>query len=164
LQNILFSERKEKLDRVDKVLLVLPILPFADLVSTLFSLRLGGVEIGILARPVLENYGSLGLVWLSASASIAFFVLMVAVIRIKGMFVNKGWNFTWTRYVLAVPVYWFFMLEGLYVSTVVMNFLVPIAPLVTETIILRALPVIAYFTCATALTMSAIRQLPPYRK
>jgi len=161
---ICFRRERNKLDRVDKVLLVLPVLPFADLASTLFSLRLGGEEIGILARPIFESYGPLGLAALSGSASIAFFVLMVGVIQIKGMFINKGWNFTWTRYVLAVPIYWFFMLEGLYVSTVVMNFLVPIAPLVTETIVLRALPVIAYFLCAVALTMSAVRQLPPCRK
>src|SRR3990170_2785770 len=57
------------MDRVDKALLILPLLPLFDLVSTLFSLSLGGSEVGFLARPILQQYGHIGLVFLAVSAS-----------------------------------------------------------------------------------------------
>jgi hypothetical protein len=147
------------LDRIDKVLLILPLLPVADLLSTLFSLGLGGEEVGILARLFLENYSSLGLVMLAVSASVVFLVFMQVVIYIKKLFI-KEWKFRWMRYVLTINIYWFFVLEAVYVSTVIMNFLVPLSPLLTQTIILRAILVCTYFACVSALTMPQIRQLP----
>lgn len=149
------------MDRVDKILLVLPFLPVADLLSTLFSLTRGAQEVGILARPILELYGSYGLIMLAASASIVFFVLMRIVLYIKKLFVSE-FKFRWMWYVLAIPIYWFFVLEGVYLSTVVMNFLIALIPLLTQTIILRALIVCAYFFFVSALTMSQIKQLPHF--
>jgi hypothetical protein len=58
-------------------------------------------------------------------------------------------------------VYWFFLLQAFYVSTVVSNFIVPIAPLLTETLLFRALPALAYFIGIIALTKQQINQLPP---
>ena len=147
------------MDRVDKVLLVLPFLPLADLVSTLFSLGFGGVEVGFLARPLLMQYGPAGLVFLTVSASLLFLAFMSVVIYIKRQFFHE-WRLTWMRYTLIIPVYWFFILQAFYVSTVVTNFLVPIVPFLTQTILTRALPALAYFIGVTALTKQQIKQLP----
>jgi len=147
------------LDRVDKVLLVLPLLPFADLLSTLFSLRGGGQEVGVLARPVLEQHGAYGLVILALSASIVFLVSMQIVIRIKRLFTSEL-KLKWTRQVLTMSVCWFFVLEGVYVSTVVMNLLVPFSPALVQTVPLRVLLVLVYFACACRLTLPQIRQFP----
>ena len=147
------------MDRIDKVLLVLPLLPVADLLSTAFSLGHGGEEVGILARLVLEEYGAYGLVPLAASASVIFLVFMQVVIHIKRLFV-KEWKLRWTKRVLAIPIYWLFVLEGVYVSTVIMNLLVPVSPELTQTVALRTLLVIAYFACASILTLPQMKQLP----
>jgi len=148
------------LDKIDKVLLIMPLLPIADLLSTLFSLSFSGSEeVGTLARPMLQNFGPYGLVMLATSASILFLVFMKVVIHIKKLFI-KEWKFKWMKYVLTIHIYWFFMLEAVYVSTVIMNFLVPLHPLLTQTIILRVILVCTYFACVSALTMPQIRQLP----
>ena len=147
------------MDRVDKALLILPLLPLFDLVSTLFSLSLGGTEVGFLARPILQQYGHIGLVFLAVSASLIFFVFMGVVIYIKKLYVAE-WRFKWMWLMIVVPVYWFFLLQAFYVSTVVTNFLVPIAPFLTQKILIRALPALAYFTGITALTKQQIKQLP----
>lgn len=149
------------MDRIDKALLILPFLPVADLLSTLFSLRLGGEEVGVLARPILQNYGSYGLVVLAASASIIFVACMEVVIYIKKLFV-KEWKFRWTWYILTIQIHWLFMLEAVYVSTVILNFLAPLSFLLTQTIILRAILVLTYFACISALTVPQMRQLPHF--
>ena len=146
------------MDSVDKALLILPVLPLFDLVSTLFSMSLGGVEVGFLARPILEHYGSVGLVFLSASASMIFLAFMGIVIYIKRMYVAK-WQFKWIRLMTVIPVYWFFILQAFYVSTVVSNFLVPLAPLLTQTLLFRALPAFAYFGGITVFTEQQIKHL-----
>jgi hypothetical protein len=147
------------MDRVDKALLILPLLPLFDLASTLFSLSLGGNEVGFLARPILLQYGHTGLVFLAVSASLLFFVFMSVVIYIKRLFFHE-WRLNWMRYVITVPIYWFFILQAFYVSTVVTNFLVPLAPFLTQTILIRALPALAYFIGIAALTKQQIKQLP----
>jgi len=147
------------MDRVDKVLLILPVLPLADLVSTLFSLGFGGEEVGFLARPLLMQYGPVGLVFLTVSASLLFFAFMSVVIYIKRQFFHE-WRFKWMRYMLIIPVYWFFLLQAFYVSTVATNFLVPLAPFLTQTILTRALPALAYFIAVAAFTKQQIKQLP----
>lgn len=150
------------MDKIDKVLLIMPLLPIADLLSTLFCLSFsGGEEVGILARPMLQNYGSYGLVMLATSASILFLVSMKLVIYIKKLFI-KEWKLKWMRYVLTIHIYWFFILEAVYVSTVITNFLAPLYPLLTQTIILRVILVGTYFACVSALTMPQIRQLPHF--
>ena len=153
------GEKGISLDRVDKALLVLPLLPAADLLSTLFSLQCGGEEIGILARPVLEQYGAYGLVPLAVSASAIFLVFMQAVIRIKRLFVEE-WKVKWARWVLTVPIYWLFMLQGVYVSTVIMNLLVPFSFVLTETIVTRIAFAFAYFACISFFTRPQMRQFP----
>jgi hypothetical protein len=147
------------MDRVDKALLILPLLPLFDLVSTLFSLSLGGVEVGFLARPFLLQYGPVGLVFLTLSASLLFLAFMSVVIYIKRQFFHE-WQLTWMRYMIVMPVYWFFLLQAFYVSTVITNFLVPITPFLTQTLLFRALPALAYFIGITALTKQQISQLP----
>jgi hypothetical protein len=145
-------------DRVDKVLLVLPLLPAADLVSTVSSLRFGGEEIGILARPILQHYGIYGLVMLTISASIMFLVFMKGVIYIRKLFMAEL-KFKWKTYILAIPIYWFFMLQGVYVSTIIMNFLVPIPLLLTEPIVLKVVFACTYFVGVSALTMPQMKNL-----
>jgi len=154
-------ERKEELDRIDKVLLVFPLLPVADLLSTLFALSFGGEEVGLLARPILQNYGTFGLVMLATSASIMFLFFMQVVMRIKKLFF-KEWKHRWMWYILSVSINWFFMLQAVYFSTVIMNFLVPLSFQPTQTIILRTLLACTYFACVSALTMSQMRQLPHF--
>jgi len=156
---VCFEEGREELDRVDKVLLIFPLLPAADLLSTLFSLGFGGEEVGIFARPILKNYGAIGLMTLAVSGSVIFLVFMEIVIHIKKLF-RRELSLRRMWYVLAVPVYWFFMLEGVYVSTIVMNFLVPFSPLLTQIFISRALVICIYFVGVSALTMSQMRQPP----
>jgi len=147
------------LDRIDKVLLVMPLLPLADLLSTLFSLNFGSEEVGILARPILENYGAYGLVMLTASASIMFLIFMQVVIHIKSLFI-KEWKFKWMWYLLTIQIYWFFTLEALYISTVTINFLAPMSPLIAQTIIFRVLLACTYLACVSALTMPQMKKLP----
>lgn len=132
-----------------------------DLVSTLFSLRFGGQEVGVLARPMLEQHGPSGLVVLAATASLLFLAFMATVIRIKKTFM-KGWGIRWMWLLLIVPIYWFFALEGVYVSTVVMNFLVPIAPVLTQGIVLRGAFVSVYFAGVSVFTLPKMRQLPRF--
>ena len=154
------SERKGfGLDRVDKALLVLPLLPAADLLSTLFSLRYGGEEIGILARPILQQYGAIGLVPLAVSASANFLVFMQAVIRIKRFFLER-WKMKWAKWILTVPIYWLFLLQGVYVSTVIMNLLVPFSPVLTQALVARIAFACAYFACISAFTRSQMRRFP----
>lgn len=148
------------MDKIDKVLLIMPLLPIADLLSTLYCLSFSGSEeIGILARPILQNYGPYGLIILATSASIFFLVSMKLVIYIKKLFIQE-WKLKWTRYALTFHIYLFFMLEAVYVSTVITNFLNPLYPLITQTIILRVILVCTYFASVSALTMPQIRQLP----
>jgi len=149
------------LDRIDKALLVLPILPIADLLSTLFSLSSGGEEVGILARPILENYGVFGLLMLATSASLMFLVFMRVVIYIKKLFTNQ-WKGRWMRYTLTIQINWFFVLQALYVSTIIMNLLVPLAFAPTETIILRAFLGFTYFVFISFLTINQMKQLPRF--
>jgi len=147
------------LDRIDKVLLILPLLPVADLVSTLFSSGFGGEEVGILARPVLENYGAYGLAMLASSASVIFLVFMQVVMHIKKLFIEEM-RFRWMWHVLAIPIYWIFMLEAVYVSTIILNFLIPLSLSFIETTVLKALLLCTYFVCISWLTKPQIRQLP----
>lgn len=147
------------MDRVDKVLLVLPLLPVADLLSTLFALGRGGQEVGILARLVLEQFGAYGLVPLAASASAIFMVFMLVVIHVKRLFVEE-WRIKWTRQVLMIPVYWLFILQGVYVSTVVMNLLVPLSPALAQMFMLRVALVGLYFVGVSMFTIPQMRQLP----
>lgn len=149
------------MDRIDKVLLILPLLPVADLLSTLFSLSLGGQEVGILARPILENYGPAGLVFLAFFASAIFLVFMGVVIYIKKLFINE-FRFKRMWYVLAVPIFWFFVLEGVYVSTVAINILAPLAPLFAQTFTLRVIITSAYFLFVNALTLPHMKRLPRF--
>jgi len=108
---------------------------------------------------MLEHYGEYGLVMLATSASIIFLVFMEVVMYIKKLFINEL-RFKWMWYFLVVPIYWFFMLEGVYVSTVIMNILVPLSPLLTQTLIFRAMIVGTYFACVSTLTMTKMKQLP----
>ena len=147
------------MDRVDKVLLVLPLLPVADLLSTLFALGRGGQEVGILARLVLEQFGAYGLVPLAASASAIFLVFMLVVVHVKRLFVEE-WRLKWTRQVLMIPVYWLFILQGVYVSTVVMNLLVPLSPTLAQMFMLRIALVGLYFVGVSMFTIPQMRQLP----
>ena len=147
------------MDRVDKVLLVLPLLPVADLLSTLFALGRGGQEVGILARLVLEQYGAYGLVPLAASASAIFLVFMLVVVHVKRLFVEE-WRLKWTRQVLMIPVYWLFILQAIYVSTVIMNLLVPLSPTLAQVFVLRVALVGLYFVSVSMLTIPQMRQLP----
>jgi len=130
-----------------------------DLVSTLFSLRFGGEEIGILARPMLQQHGPSALVVLAATASVLFLVFMGVVIRIKRTYMN-GWKIRWMWYVLVIPIYWFFVLEGIYVSTVVMNLLVPVAPVLTQGVALRGAFVGLYFVGVSVFTLPKMKALP----
>jgi hypothetical protein len=138
---------------------VLPLLPALDLLSTVFSLKYGGQEVGILARPILEQYGVYGLVPLAVSASAIFLVFMQAVIRIKRLFLEE-WRVKWTKWILTVPIYWLFMLQGVYVSTVIMNFLVPFFTVLAETLVARAALAGAYFAIIAVVTRSQMKQLP----
>jgi len=149
------------MDKIDKVLLIMPLLPVADLTSTLFALNFGGEEIGILARPMLGNYGAYGLMLLSTLASLMLFIFMQVVIRIKKSFI-EGFRFRWMWYVLAIPIYWLFLLEAVYISTVILNLLVPLAFSLTNTIILRVLVACAYFAGVSMLTMPQMRQMPHF--
>jgi hypothetical protein len=146
------------LDRIDKVLLVLPLLPAADLLSTLFSLGRGGQEVGILAQPILEQYGAFGLFPLAASASLIFLVFMGSVIYIKRLFVER-WKLKWTKCAVMIPIYWLFILQGVYVSTVIMNLLVTLSPVLAQIFTLRIVLVGLYFAGMSILTGPQMRHL-----
>jgi hypothetical protein len=98
---------------------------------------------------------------LAISASIIFLVSMKVVIHIKILF-TKEWKLKWMWYILVIQICWFLILEAVYVSTVIMNFLVPLAPFLTETVTLKAVLVYAYFAFVTALTIPKIRQMPHF--
>lgn len=100
---------------------------------------------------------------LATSASIMFLAFMQVVIYIKKLFIEE-FRLRWTRYVLAIPIYWIFLLEAVYVSTVVLNLLIPMAFPPTQTIILRVLLVGTSFACISVLTMPQMKQLPHFRK
>jgi hypothetical protein len=153
------GEKGIRLDRVDKVLLVLPLLPAADLLSTLFSLRYGGQEVGILAKPILEQYGVYGLIPLAASASAIFLVFMWAVISIKRLLLGEL-KMKWTKWILTVPIYWLFLLQGIYVSTVIMNLLVPFSAVLAEAFIVRVALACAYFVGVAVFVQSQMMRLP----
>jgi hypothetical protein len=44
-----------------------------------------------------------------------------------------------------IPVFWIFVLEGIYVSTVIMNFMVSLSPALAQTLTLRIALVCVYF-------------------
>jgi hypothetical protein len=149
------------MDRIDKVLLLLPLLPAADLLSTLFSLSLGGQEVGVLARPILEHYGPSGLVMLAAFASTIFLFFMEVVVYIKKLFTSE-FRLRCIWYVLSISIYWLFVVEGVYVSTVVTNFLVPVVPALTQGIAFRGMFVGVYFAGVSALTLPQMKELPRF--
>jgi hypothetical protein len=129
--------------------------------STLIALNFGGEEIGILAQPLLQNFGAYGLVMLATSASLMFLVFMQAVIHIRRLLVKEK-RFKWTRHLLTIPIYWIFLLEAIYFSTVVLNLLVPLSFPQTETIILRVLLTGTYFACISTLAKPQMRQPPNF--
>lgn len=146
------------MDRVDRILLVLPILPAFDLLSTVFSLGSGGQEVGLLARPVLDNYGVYGLFPLAVSASVIFLVFMWVVIRLRRLLMEQ-WRFRWTRHLVMIPVFWIFVVEGVYVSTVIMNFMVSLSPAVSQILMLRIAVVGVYFLGVGTLARSHMGQI-----
>jgi len=148
-----------KMDRVDWVLLVFPFLPLADLLSTLFSLSLGGEEVGILARSVLASYGFPGLGMLAICTSIIFLCLIRIITYIKEFYISDM-RFRGIGYTLSIPIFWFFMLEGVYVSTVALNFLAPFDHFLTQSIALRGVIAGAYFVSVVLLTKSHLNRLP----
>jgi hypothetical protein len=107
----------------------------------------------------LEQYGAYGLIPLAVSASAIFLVFMQAIIRIKKLFVEE-WKVKWTRRILTLPIYWLFMLQGVYVSTVIMNFLVPFSSNLTQSIAVRIAFACAYFAGIAVLTRPQMRLLP----
>ena len=83
---------------------------------------------------------------------------MLVMIRIKKLFVEE-WKVEWIRWILTVSIFWLFMLQGVYVSTVIMNLLVSVSPALTQVIVLRAGLVIAYLFCTSMFTMPYLRKL-----
>jgi len=66
----------------------------------------------------------------------------------------------WTRRVLLIPVYWLFILQGVYVSTVIMNLLVPLSPTLAQMFMLRIALVGLYFVGVSMFTIPQMWQLP----
>jgi len=108
---------------------------------------------------MLETYGPSGLVALAVLASLTFFVFMQVVIYVKRMVVDEL-RFKGMHSVLAIPIYWFFLLEGVYVSTVILNFLVPFSPSLTQALSFRAIIVGMYFTGISVLNKTQMKQFP----
>jgi hypothetical protein len=107
----------------------------------------------------LEQYGAYGLIPLAVSASAIFLVFMQAIIRIKKLFVEE-WKVKWTRRILTLPIYWLFLLQGVYVSTVIMNLLVPFSSVLTQSIVLRIAFACVYFAGIAVFTHPQMRLLP----
>lgn len=110
---------------------------------------------------MLLQHGPPALFVLAATASVLFLVFMGIVIRIKRTYMNS-WKVGRMWCALVIPIYWFFVLEGVYVSTVVMNFLVPFFPLLTQIVVVRAAIVGVYFVGIGTLTMRQMKQLPRF--
>ena len=107
------------------ILFILPFIPLADMVSTQYSLAFGGKEGGLLARPVYERYGELGLVSLSI---FTFFVLLgcVWLLRFAKRRFAQNLVSKLHRVVLVFAVNFFFLVEACLAGVVVQNFLVPL--------------------------------------
>ena len=146
------------MDRIDKALFILPFLTLADEVSTEFSLMFGGMEGDLIAGPVYEQYGQLGLIALTI---FSFFVSLGCVwfIRYAKRRVVQEKLSKLNRIVLVYGVLFFFLLEAYIMGVVVHNFLVP---LLSPSLTLFAIQygvTFAYFVSAILFTRTEMKRL-----
>ena len=147
-----------ELDRIDRVLFILPFLTLADEVSTEFSLMFGGMEAGLIAGPVYEQFGQLGLIALTI---FAFFVslgyvwfLIHAKKRIK-----QGERSKINRVILMCGLLFFFLLEAYIMGVVAQNFLVPLLPPSLTLFAIQYGVTLAYFVSISLFTQTEMKQL-----
>ncbi|MDH5691368.1 MAG: hypothetical protein OEY81_08080 [Candidatus Bathyarchaeota archaeon] len=154
------QERSSRLefDRIDKALFILPFLTLADEVSTEFALMFGGMEGGLIARPVYEHYEQLGLIALTI---FSFFVSLGCVwfLKYAKKRIIQGERSKLNRVVLVYAVLFFFFLEAFLMGVIVQNFLVP---LLSPSLTLFATQygvTLAYFMSAIFLTRKEMKRL-----
>ena len=145
------------MDRIEKSLSILPLIPLLDIVATLFSLSFGSREVGIVARPIYERYGELGLViW----SSFLFLIFLACVWRLrhwKRRFTQEQASKTY-RIVLLVGINVVFLAEALWMGLIVQNFLVPfLSPLTLYTI--WAIVIFTYFILLSFFTRNEMKQI-----
>lgn len=147
-----------ELDKIDKVLLILPVMPLVDIVSTLFSLRFGGQEIGIIAKPIYERYGEPGLIALS-SFSFVVFSICVWILRIQKTKFIQGQLSKQERRRLAVAVNIFFAAEAWWTGVVIQNLLVPLSLSLFGVIAIWSGVAFVYFVLISFFTQVEMRRL-----
>jgi len=147
-----------ELDRIDKVLFILPFMTLADTVSTEFALMFGGMEGGLIAGPVYEQYGHLGLIALTI---FSFFISFGCVyfLRYAKRRIRQGEKSKLNRVAMVYAILFFFFLEAYIMGVIVQNFLVP---LLTPSLTLFAIQygvTLTYFVSAIFFTRTEMKQL-----
>ena len=143
------------MDRIDKAVLIFPCLPLADMVSTLFALTLGGHEAGIVAKPIYDRYGKLGLV-----ALLTFiFLLFLACVRLFTIDKRRVQMQASRRerIALVVGINFLFLLEGWWIAVVITNLILPPSLLVMLATWFGV--IFAYFVSVSFFTRAEMRRL-----
>ena len=145
------------LDRIDRTLFILPFIPLADMVSTQYSLAFGGKEGGLLARPVYERYGELGLVSLSI---FTFFVLLGCtwLLRFAKRRFAQDLVSKLHRAVLVFAVN-FFLVEACLAGVVVQNFLVSLLLPSLALLTIQAGVILAYLGSVSFFARTEMKRL-----
>lgn len=113
-----------RMDRIEKALFILPCISLFDIVAILFSLNFGGEEVGIIADPIYQVYGELGLLGWAVFLFFLFIALVWFLIYGKRKTISQK-DAKKYRIFFLIAFHIVFLSEGVWMGTVIQNFLVP---------------------------------------
>ena len=146
---------KAELDRIERTLFLLPFIVFVDLIATLFSLSFGSREVGILAKPIHEQYHEPGLVAFSCLLFLAFLTGVWFLGYLKREFARE--KKLPVRVVWTIGVYAVFFVEAFWMGLAIQNFFVPfLLPL--GLVVIWTLVSLTYFVSVSFFTRIEMRQ------
>jgi len=131
-------------------------MPLADMVSTLYSLTRDSQEIGILAKPIYEQYGELGLIALS-SFMVPVLLVCVWFVRFGKTKCIQGQASKRERSLLAVAFKFFFAMEGYWMAIIITNLILP--PTLLILLAIWCGVTFAYFVLVNFFTQAEMRRL-----
>ena len=150
------------MDRIEKALFVLPLLPLVDMVATLFSITFGGQEAGVVAKPIYERYGELGLVVWSIFLFLLFLVCVwgLRILKKRFMVIKILRQASKTeRLILVIPVTFAFAFEAWWTGAIVQNLLVPVLRPPFELYVIWSIVAFTYFVLVSFFTRTEIRRI-----
>ena len=148
-----------ELNKTEKILFILPLIALFDVISTLFSLSLGGREVGLIGSFLYERSGEVGLVAWSILMFFVFIVLIWSIILGLRYVYEQATktNRAGLLLILFVTYNILFLVEAVWIGTVTRNFLVHFLPPLTL-VSLQATAIVTYFILVNIFTRNEMRQ------